>query len=140
MAGLLVGGLAGCGPILPGNGVQQPNRVEQGVVIGLRGVAARFPARLMVGGTGSQVAHTDVDGTVFEYIVRKANDDLVSVTQTDKTPLALWQKVRVIAGNRARVVPEYAALAGVGAIRSEMRPADASGEETLSVPAAALQP
>jgi outer membrane lipoprotein SlyB len=62
----------------------------------------------LVGGiAGSAVEHTTADTTAFEYIVRKASGDLVSVTQKDKTPLALGQKVLVIAGNQARVVPDY---------------------------------
>jgi outer membrane lipoprotein SlyB len=35
------------------------------------------------------------------------NGDLLSVTQRDELPLALGQKVLVIAGNQARVVPDY---------------------------------
>jgi outer membrane lipoprotein SlyB len=62
----------------------------------------------LVGGiAGSAAEHAAADTTAFEYIVRKANGDLVSVTQKDKTPLALGQKVLVIAGNQARVVPDY---------------------------------
>ena len=62
----------------------------------------------LVGGiAGSAVEHTTADTTAFEYIIRKASGDLVSVTQKDKTPLALGQKVLVIAGNQARVVPDY---------------------------------
>jgi outer membrane lipoprotein SlyB len=62
----------------------------------------------LVGGiAGSAVEHTTADTTAFEYIVRKVNGDLVSVTQKDKTPLGLGQKVLVIAGNQARVVPDY---------------------------------
>jgi outer membrane lipoprotein SlyB len=62
----------------------------------------------LVGGiAGSAAEHAAADTTAFEYIVRKANGELVSVTQKDKTPLALGQKVLVIAGNQARVVPDY---------------------------------
>jgi outer membrane lipoprotein SlyB len=62
----------------------------------------------LVGGiAGSTVEHVTGDTEAYEYIVRKANGDLVSVTQKDKTPLALNQKVLVIAGNQARVVPDY---------------------------------
>jgi outer membrane lipoprotein SlyB len=62
----------------------------------------------LVGGiAGSAVEHTTADTTAFEYIIRKTSGDLVSVTQKDKTPLALGQKVLVIAGNQARVVPDY---------------------------------
>ncbi len=69
----------------------------------------------LVGGlAGSAVEHSTADTTAFEYIVRKANGDLVSVTQKDKTPLALGQKVLVIAGNQARVVPDYTVPPPVG--------------------------
>lgn len=62
----------------------------------------------VVGGiAGSTVEHVTEDTTAFEYIVRKANGDLVSVTQKDKTPLVLGQKVLVISGAQARVVPDY---------------------------------
>ncbi len=68
-----------------------------------------------VGGVaGSAVEHTTADTTTFEYIVRKANGNLVSVTQKDKTPLALGQKVLVIAGNQARVVPDHTVPPGQG--------------------------
>lgn len=43
----------------------------------------------------------------YEYIVRKPNGELVSVVQRDETPLALGQKVLVIAGAQARIVPDY---------------------------------
>lgn len=92
-----------------------------------------------VGGTGSLVEHAAVDAAVFEYIVRKSSDDLVTVTQTDRTPLALGQNVRVIPGNRARVVPD-AASAAITSVRAEVRPVDAPGEETPSAPAVPLQP
>ena len=62
----------------------------------------------LVGGiAGSTVEHVTADTVAFEYIVRKPNGDLVSVTQKDKTPLALGQNVLVIAGTQARVVPDY---------------------------------
>jgi outer membrane lipoprotein SlyB len=70
----------------------------------------------LVGGiAGSAVEHSTADTTAFEYIVRKGNGDLVSVTQKDKTPLALGQKVLVIAGTQARVVPDYTVPALAGA-------------------------
>jgi outer membrane lipoprotein SlyB len=63
----------------------------------------------LVGGlAGTAVEHAAGDTRAFEYIVRKtAGGDLVSVTQKDTTPLALGQHVLVIAGNQARVVPDY---------------------------------
>jgi outer membrane lipoprotein SlyB len=91
----------------------------------------------LVGGiAGSAVEHATSDTTAFEYIVRKSNGDLVSVAQKDVTPLALGQKVLVIAGSQARVVPDYtvpiAALpagsgetAKPGSSSAEPKPADA---------------
>lgn len=140
---LVLSVLSGCGPsyspdTYSANAVQQANKVEQGVIIGVRDVGvsaagtvgtltgaaaggiagsqlAVGPASAMsalggslVGGlAGSAVEHASADTTAFEYIVRKTNGDLVSVTQRNKTPLALGEKVLVIAGNQARVVPDY---------------------------------
>ncbi|MBN8872799.1 MAG: hypothetical protein J0H67_08185, partial [Rhodospirillales bacterium] len=135
--------LSGCGPnyspdTYASNAVQQANKVEQGVVVGVRDVAvsASGTAGAVTGGaaggiagaqvgTGTVSAFSALGGTLigglagvatehavgdtraFEYIVRKGNGDLVSVTQKDTTPLAIGQKVLVIAGNQARVVPDY---------------------------------
>jgi outer membrane lipoprotein SlyB len=140
---LVLTGLCGCGPnyspdTYASNAVQQANKVEQGVVVGVRNVGvsasgttgtvtgaaaggiagSQAPVGPMgaltalggslVGGiAGATVEHATADTAAFEYIVRKQAGDLVSVTQKDKTPLALGQKVLVIAGNQARVVPDY---------------------------------
>lgn len=62
----------------------------------------------LVGGiTGSATEHVVGDTRAFEYIVRKANGDLLSVTQRDKVPLEIGEKVLLIAGDQARVVPDY---------------------------------
>jgi outer membrane lipoprotein SlyB len=142
-AALLFAALAACRPsyspdTYASNAVQQANKVEQGVVVGVRNVGVSAAGTVgtvtgaagggiagsqvasgpvsaltalggaLVGGiAGSAVEHTTSDTAAFEYIVRKVNGDLVSVTQKDKTPLALGQKVLVIAGNQARVVPDY---------------------------------
>ncbi len=142
-AAFLPATLCACGPsyspdTYASNAVQQANKVEQGVVVGVRkvgvsaagtvgtvtgaaaggiagsqvaaGPVAAFTALggSLVGGiAGSAVEHTTADTAAFEYIVRKVNGDLVSVTQKDQTPLALGQNVLVIAGNQARVVPDY---------------------------------
>jgi outer membrane lipoprotein SlyB len=119
--------------------VQQMNRVEQGVVIGLRSVAvqadgttgatsgaaaggiigAQSPGGDMtraIGGVGGALvgglfgAATERvagDTTATEYIVRKTNGDLVSVTQRDATPLDIGQRVLVIGGKQARIVADY---------------------------------
>ncbi len=69
----------------------------------------------LVGGiAGSAAEHAMNDTSAFEYIIRKPNGELESVTQKDTTPLALGQKVLVIAGKQARVVPDYTVPAEVG--------------------------
>jgi outer membrane lipoprotein SlyB len=139
----LAGAAAGCGPDYSPNtyassAVQQANKVDQGVLVGVRdvGVSASGTTGALVGGAaggvaGSQVGsgvgsafgalggslvggiagsaaeHVSGDTRAFEYIVRKPNGDLLSVTQKDELPLVIGQKVLVIAGNQARVVPDY---------------------------------
>ena len=136
--------LAGCGSDYSPNtystaAVQQANKVESGVIVGVRQVAVS--AAGAVGGTtgaaaggivGSQVPGTGVsqaltalggslvgglvgsgveraagDTTAFEYIVRKPNGEMISVTQKDPAPLEVGRKVLVIAGAQARIVPDY---------------------------------
>lgn len=66
-----------------------------------------------VGGTaigsliGTAVEHVTGDTSGWEYIVRKPNGELLSVTQREKTALPVGQKVLVITGAQARVVPDY---------------------------------
>jgi outer membrane lipoprotein SlyB len=142
---LLVVWLAGCSPTYSpdtyaSNAVQQANKVDRGVVIGVRPVDVSADATLgaatgaaaggaigstaggsvtstlgavggaLLGGlvgTGAEKAVANT--TAWEYIVRKPNGDLVSVTQKDAKPLSIGQKVLVIAGNQARIVPDYTA-------------------------------
>ncbi|MBV8914165.1 MAG: hypothetical protein JOZ05_14140 [Acetobacteraceae bacterium] len=136
--------LAGCEPnyspdTYATNAVQQANKVEQGVVVGVRevtvsasgttgavtGAAAGGIAGSQAPGGGVSTALGALGGTLvggligtgvekaagearaFEYIVRKPNGELISVTQRDPAPLAVGQKVLVIAGNQARIVPDY---------------------------------
>jgi outer membrane lipoprotein SlyB len=139
----LAAAAAGCGPnyspnTYASNAVQQANKVDQGVLVGVRevGVSASGTTGALVGGAaggiaGSQVGtgagsafgalggslvgglagsaaeHVSGDTRAFEYIVRKANGDLLSVTQKDEAPLSIGRRVLVIAGNQARVVPDY---------------------------------
>src|SRR5690348_4029456 len=66
----------------------------------------------VVGGVvGATVEHVAGDTTGWEYIVRKANGDMLSVTQREETPIPLGQKVLVITGNQARIVPDYSVAA-----------------------------
>jgi outer membrane lipoprotein SlyB len=62
----------------------------------------------VLGGLAGQAAEKVTgEPRAYEYIVRKAGGDLVSVTQKDEQPLKLGLKVLVIAGSQARIVPDY---------------------------------
>ncbi len=74
------------------------------------GVTSAFGALggSVVGGlVGSAVEKTTGATHAYEYVVRKANGDLLSVTQQDKQALEIGQNVLVIAGNQARIVADY---------------------------------
>ncbi len=74
------------------------------------GVTSAFGAlggTLLGGIAGSAAEHVQGDTKAFEYIVRKTNGELISVTQKDTEPLTLGQHVLVIAGQQARIVPDY---------------------------------
>jgi outer membrane lipoprotein SlyB len=85
-----------------------------GGVLGAQADASSITAALgavggaLVGGlVGTGIEHAANDTTGWEYIVRKPNGELLSVTQREKTPIALGQKVLVITGNQARIVADY---------------------------------
>jgi len=62
----------------------------------------------VVGGiAGVTAEHIVGDTNGFEYVVRKPNGDLVSVTQKDEKALPIGQKVLVIGGAQARIVADY---------------------------------
>lgn len=56
---------------------------------------------------GTAVEHTTGDTTGWEYIVRESKGDLISVTQRQDKPLIVGQKVLVIYGKQARIIPDY---------------------------------
>ncbi|TAL04667.1 MAG: hypothetical protein EPO08_00560 [Rhodospirillaceae bacterium] len=117
------------------NAVQLANKVDAGIVVGYREVVISAngsvgavaggaaggvlggdygnSALAAIGGTtvgamvGTAIEHAAGDTTGWEYIVRKLNGDMLSVTQREKKPLDLGQKVLVINGPQARVVPDY---------------------------------
>jgi outer membrane lipoprotein SlyB len=135
--------LAGCARDFSPNtygtqAVQQANKVNQGVVIGVRkvdikgdsatGAATGAAAGGIIGsnvGKGTASALSTLAGTVsggligataeqaaentwgYEYIVKRGNGDLLSVTQHDEKPLAIGTKVLLIEGAQARIVPDY---------------------------------
>ncbi|MGH7036239.1 MAG: hypothetical protein ACREFL_21135, partial [Stellaceae bacterium] len=81
----------------------------------------------LVGGiVGATIQHATGDTTGWEYIVREASGDLVSVAQREPKPLAIGQRVLVIDGKQARIVPDYAtALEAPQAATPEKAKADA---------------
>lgn len=117
------------------NAVQLANKVEAGTIVGFRevkisasgnvgavsggavggvlGAEYAKSALVAVGGTtvggilGNALEHAARDTTGWEYIVRKDNGDMLSVTQREAAPLSLAQRVLVIMGPQARVVPDY---------------------------------
>jgi len=91
VTGAAAGGIAGAQA--PGGGVRTALTALGGSVVG--------------GLVGTGIERATGDTTAFEYIVRKANNEMVSVTQKDEKPLELGQKVLVIAGPQARIVPDY---------------------------------
>jgi outer membrane lipoprotein SlyB len=86
-----------------------------GGILGAQPNATGIPTALgalsgsVVGGiVGSTIEHTTGDTTGWEYIVREPNGDMVSLTQREPTPIPIGQKVLVITGKQARIVPDYA--------------------------------
>jgi outer membrane lipoprotein SlyB len=98
-----------------------------GIVSALGGVGGA-----LIGGViGKAAEHTVVDAKAFEYVVRNSRGELVSVTQRDTVPLAIGQRVLVIAGNQARIVPDYTTDPGAP------RPQAAAPAAPAAAPAAA---
>jgi outer membrane lipoprotein SlyB len=93
--GTVTGGAAGgiLGSQAPGGGVTTALSALGGTVVG--------------GLFGTAIEKSAGTTTGFEYLVRKADGELLSVTQKDPTPLAVGQKVLLIEGNQARIVPDY---------------------------------
>ncbi len=176
ISALLLAGLSGCGPsyspdTYASNAAQQANKVEQGIVVGVRDVGISAAGTVgsvtgaaaggiagsqavsgpvsaftalggsLVGGiAGATVEHATADTVAFEYIVRKKNGDLVSVTQKDKTPLTLGQKVLVIMGTQARVVPDYTVPPSIIATKAAADAAKAVTAPASANPADAAAP
>ena len=168
---------AGCGPDYSPNtyassAVQQANKVDLGIVIGLRpvGVAAngmvgavagagaggiagaQVPGSAVsqafgalggsvIGGiVGTTVEHATADTNAYEDIVRKPNGDLLSVTQRDEVPLAIGQKVLLIAGNQARIVPDYTVTTDTQARATPSPPAQPAAAQPAPSPASETKP
>jgi outer membrane lipoprotein SlyB len=86
------------------NAAQQASKPDQGVIIAERPVGISTSGATINGITGSATEPPTGNKTAYEYIVRKPNHDLVSVTQQDTAPLVIGEKVMIITGTQARVV------------------------------------
>jgi outer membrane lipoprotein SlyB len=92
---------------------------------------------------GTGIEHATTDTTGWEYIVRKPNGDLLSVTQREPKPIPLGQKVLVITGNQARIVPDYSTPAeppAAAAASEKDKPAAPTPTPTSPTPAATASP
>jgi outer membrane lipoprotein SlyB len=91
----------------------------------------------VVGGVvGNVVGHAQGDTGGFEYIVKKSNGDLLSVTQQDPAPLGIGAHVLIIEGTQARVVPDYTVPVVVEALHPEEAKPAAAATKPPATPAA----
>jgi len=173
---ILAAALTGCAPTYSpdtyaSNAVQLANKVDQGIVVGIRAVlisadptvgattlgaaggiagsqvgSGATSALGALGGTvtggliGSAVSHSEGDTTGYEYIVRKPNGDLLSVTQKDEQPLNIGQHVLIIQGPQARIVADYTVPIEDKPAHPEKPPAEKpSGEKSAAQTVTATQ-
>jgi len=143
------------------NAVQLANKVETGVIVGYREVAisakgtigavsggaaggilgAQYAdsALVALGGStvgaivGNTLDHATGDTQGWEYIVRKVNGDMLSVTQREKKPLVLGQKVLVIMGPQARVIADYSVIPDAPPLPPEKEKVEAKAQEPQPV-------
>ncbi|MFZ4410191.1 MAG: hypothetical protein ACOYOH_22795 [Paracraurococcus sp.] len=124
-AGAAAGGVLGAQT--PGGGIGQALGGVGGALVG--------------GLIGKATESAAVDTPAFEYVVRTEKDELLSVTQKDTVALAIGQKVLVITGTQARVVPDYTVASGPRpAPRDAAPPARDEKPEPKPTPAAAEDP
>jgi len=169
---LLALSLAGCAPnfspdTYASNAAQIANKVDQGVVVGVRAISISADATLgtatggaaggiagsqigqgaagaigALGGSvaggmvGNVVTHAAGDTDGYEYIVRKTDGELLSVTQKDPQPLEIGTHVLVIEGPQARIVIDYT----VPIDGSQSHPADKAKQTITPIPAPADHP
>lgn len=125
--GAVSGGAAG--------GILGAQAGTSGMDSALGGVAGTAVGGLL----GSAIEHASGDTTGWEYIVRKPDGEMISVTQSEKQPLPLGQKVLVIAGSQARIVPDYSVtLPEADKPKDTAQPADAPAKETPKPAPAAM--
>ncbi|MCW2238262.1 outer membrane lipoprotein [Azospirillum canadense] len=81
---------------------------SQAGAIGMNAALGAVTGTALGGLLGTSIEHVTGDTTGWEYIVRKPDGELLSLTQKEERPLAVGQKVLVITGSQARIVPDYA--------------------------------
>lgn len=108
-----------------------------GGILGSQVGSAGFNSALgTVGGTaigtilGTTLEHIAGDTTGWEYIVRKPNGELLSLTQREPQALPVGQKVLVITGSQARIVPDHSGLGDPVAPPPAPAPVKAPAAET----------
>ena len=96
---------------------------------------------------GTGIEHATADTTGWEYIVQKPNGDLLSVTQREPQPIPLGQKVLVITGSQARIIPDYSVAKEPEKAKDkpeekakEAKPAEPAAPATLPAPATTVAP
>ena len=100
-----------------------------------------------VGGTaigsllGTSIEHVTGDTTGWEYIVRKPDGELLSLTQKEEKPIEIGQQVLVITGSQARIVADYSAApdpapapAVKDAAKEDAKPAETIEAKELPAP------
>ncbi len=103
---------------------------------GLGAAVGALGGAVFGGLVGSAVERAGGNTTAYEYIIRKANGDLVAVTQHEVEPLRVGMRVLVIAGTQARVVIDYTEEEAPAAPAASV-PAAAAASVPTAAPAAA---
>ncbi|MBP2296652.1 hypothetical protein [Azospirillum rugosum] len=104
---------------------------SQSGAIGMNAALGAVTGTAIGGLLGTSIEHVTGDTTGWEYIVRKPDGELLSLTQKEERPLAVGQKVLVITGSQARIIPDYA---------TENEPAVAKDKPKAEEPAKAEDP
>ena len=95
---------------------------------------------LLGGLVGTAAGRASANTDAVEYIIRRTDGELISVTQRDQVPIRLGTAVLVITGNQARVVPDYISIQAETPPRSGARRPAAAAAPPAPEPAPAPAP
>jgi outer membrane lipoprotein SlyB len=84
---------------------------------------------------GNGLGHSIDDTFGYEYIVRKPNGDLLSVTQKDEKPLSIGTLVLIIQGPQARIVSDYTVPVAADAKAAKSTPVKPASDVKAPAPA-----